>query len=920
MTLGALTFTHPWILIGLLALPALWWLLKLIPPTPRQVSFPPIQFLLQLRDVASTASTTPWWLLALRMILLTLIITALSGPEIRRTPPVTNSDKPLLLLIDNGWASAHDWQKRLDALRSLIDEASLQSRTVMLVPTAPTRAGNGSASLLSPRQARAALAALAPQPWATDRLKALETAVANLKGSSQQFDIVWLSDGLADKKLAPLADRLKALGETRVLTLPGPTGALILRAPDIYPDRLAFRVLRTNFNAPASGEIRARDAKNQTLALAPFAFEPGVQEALVDLKLPLEIRNRIGRVTIENHASAAATFLIDERWRRRAVGIVTQLSDIEKPLLSEVFYLERALAPYADLRKGSIRKLIGDNIDTLLMPDQGSLSEEELTALREWMAAGGTLVRFSSSHLAADPNGLTPVHLRGGNRALGGALSWDTPQKLDAFPETSPFWGLTIPEEVTVSQQVLAEPAVDLSQKTWAQLADGTPIVTADRQGKGWLVLFHVTAKPDWSNLPLSGLYVEMLRRLIDISVGTDPAGNVTSESLRHLTPQAILDGFGALTDPSPGQSSLSLTEMPWTPSPDHPPGVYENAVTTKALNLAMADLQSAPLQDLPEGIIAVSGEKTPALHLLPPLLGLAFALAIVDGFLVLVLSGAWSSSRKLAAAAIALIVAVPGHPALLPKANAQDATSDKNMQAALQTRLAYVITGNPSLDAISKAGLEGLTVTLVRRTAAEPGAPLGVNLDDDELAFYPLLYFPVRADQPLLSPHVVEKLNAYMARGGTLLMDSGDHQLSIGGFGAGPDSARMREILRQLDVPPLVEVPRDHILTKSFYLIQDYPGRWVGGALWVEAQKDQGRDLVAANDGVTPIIIGSNDYASAWAIDENGRPRVPLVPGGPTQREGAMRFGVNLVMYTLTGNYKADQVHVPALLERLGQ
>jgi hypothetical protein len=123
-----------------------------------------------------------------------------------------------------------------------------------------------------------------------------------------------------------------------------------------------------------------------------------------------------------------------------------------------------------------------------------------------------------------------------------------------------------------------------------------------------------------------------------------------------------------------------------------------------------------------------------------------------------------------------------------------------------------------------------------------------------------------------------------------------------------------LRRILGKLDVPPLVPVPEDHILTKAFYLIQEYPGRWAGGQVWVE------RHAGGSNDGVSALVVGANDWAAAWAIDDSGRPMAAAVPGGAQQRETAFRFGVNLVMYTLTGNYKADQVHVPALLERLGQ
>jgi hypothetical protein len=102
-------------------------------------------------------------------------------------------------------------------------------------------------------------------------------------------------------------------------------------------------------------------------------------------------------------------------------------------------------------------------------------------------------------------------------------------------------------------------------------------------------------------------------------------------------------------------------------------------------------------------------------------------------------------------------------------------------------------------------------------------------------------------------------------------------------------------------------------VLTKSFYLLQDFPGRSAGGEVWVEEGSGDG-------DGVSAVVIGGNDWAGAWATDDGGQPLFAVVPGGERQREMAYRYGVNLVMYALTGNYKADQVHVPAILERLGQ
>ena len=208
--------------------------------------------------------------------------------------------------------------------------------------------------------------------------------------------------------------------------------------------------------------------------------------------------------------------------------------------------------------------------------------------------------------------------------------------------------------------------------------------------------------------------------------------------------------------------------------------------------------------------------------------------------------------------------------------------------------------------------GLVGLSEALRARTSVEPGAPVGIDIDTDELAFFALIYWPLTPAQQTPTAATVGRLNAYLRHGGMILFDSRDQQLTIGG--TGPSGDVLRRVVGALDVPPLTHVPPDHVLPKSFYLMQDFPGRWAGGSVWVQQPDSR------VNDGVSPIILGSNDFAGAWALDEFGRPMFPAVPGGERQREMALRFGVNLVMYALTGNYKADQVHVPIILQRLGQ
>jgi hypothetical protein len=255
----------------------------------------------------------------------------------------------------------------------------------------------------------------------------------------------------------------------------------------------------------------------------------------------------------------------------------------------------------------------------------------------------------------------------------------------------------------------------------------------------------------------------------------------------------------------------------------------------------------------------------------------------------------------------------------------AQEA-DDFALLATSEVVLAHVITGDTKVDEVALAGLTGLSDTLYFRTSVEPAPPIGVNLETDELAFFPMLYWPVSPNQPTPSAEAYTKLNAYLRSGGMIIFDTRDADTAQ--FGASsPNGRKLQQLAAALDVPPLEPLPKDHVLTRTFYLLQDFPGRHTSRDVWVEAsppdaEQIEGMPFRNLNDGVTPVIIGGNDWAAAWAVDRSGNPLLPVGRGfsGERQRELAYRFGVNLVMHVLTGNYKSDQVHVPDLLERLGQ
>jgi hypothetical protein len=302
------------------------------------------------------------------------------------------------------------------------------------------------------------------------------------------------------------------------------------------------------------------------------------------------------------------------------------------------------------------------------------------------------------------------------------------------------------------------------------------------------------------------------------------------------------------------------------------------------------------------------------------PFLVGVLSLLLLDALIVFMLAGGLARLgwRR---ASVALVLAVAFAATAVDNAAPQQSFE---LRATLQTRLAYVLSGDAEVDAVSRAGLEGLSVFLSQRTALEPAEPIGVDVSRDELTFFPLLYWPIAATAPQPAPETLARVDAYMKKGGTILFDTRDAADAVPGRSEiSPALARLREILSALDIPELEPVPRDHVLTKAFYLLRDFPGRYADGKLWVEAlpanEEPESRPA-RPGDGVSPVLITSNDFAGAWAIGNDGQPLLPLTPGEPRQREFAFRVGVNVVMYVLTGNYKADQVHVPALLERLGQ
>src|ERR1700759_4323909 len=697
-----LSFAEPLMLIGLVSLPFLWWLLRVMPPRPRRIEFPPTRLLFDIAPKEETPSRTPWWLTLLRLMAAALVILAAAGPIGNPQPGAAGgSETPLVILLDDGWSAAASWDTRIRAADELIANADNDRRGVALVPLSePAR----DITLMTGGTARVALRQFAPKPYAVERVETLPAIERFLKGTGDS-EIAWRSDGVDTGRGPEFLEGLsKAIGDRSLTIFEGAPPAHALAAAENAAAKMTVKVLRTNGSiALDTGIVRGLDQKGSPIGEARYTFAPQDRETEAPFDLPVELRNDIARLEIAGERSAGAVQLLDKRWRRRAIGIVSgSTSDTAQPLLASTFYLTRALAPFADVRLGDkgapqqvITQFLDQKLPMIVMADIGTLSPEIRDRLNTWIDQGGVLVRFAGPRLAQGDDDLVPVKPRRGGRPLGGSLTWEKPQHLATFASDGPFAGLAVPKDVTVNRQVLAEPDAALATRSWASLEDGTPLVTGERRGKGVVSLFHVSADMRWSDLPMSGTFVEMLRRIVDMSGYTsNPGAGVAGEAGKEtVAPLHTLDGFGAFGPPPSTAKPLSADYRDRA-TVDHPPGFYGPADGPLAVNTLAAADRIAPLDTSALKARRATYSNAEPRDLRGILLSSSLALFLIDALIIALLGGGIAAllRRRAVPAALALALSmITANPTPLRA----DASDDFAIKAVAQTRLAYVVTGN---------------------------------------------------------------------------------------------------------------------------------------------------------------------------------------------------------------------------------
>lgn len=907
ITWGSLTLFNAGLLWALAGLPVLWFLLKFMPPPPRQIVIPTAHFLTGLAQARQTPETTPWWILLLRLLMLACLIIGYAHP-VMHTSRLLSGSGPVLIVIDTHWSAAPVWAQQTQKAGDILTEAERANRSVYLLETA-VRGGNNTPTLTGPisaTEARAALERLKPWPWRADIGALLKTIEgANLKSD---LEIFWLHSGLKHPGAEALQSALENHGSLTLIAPNSSAGIAVLRGLKQNKGGLSVSVdtLPSGGNQSAALTVQAIGDRGRILSQTQIKPKAGPQDITLDVPAPAKSELRHVRISGARHAGSV--LVIPDAMRMKTAGILSlQTGQTEKPFIEAGYYLRRALEPFADVHTGPLHELLSSNPHLLVLSDIATLPPENIAALKEWVESGGVLLRFAGPAMAEAVNGdpLLPAPVIGGGRSLGGAVTWKEPLTLAPFPDDSPFAGLDVPQDMNVRRQLLTDPAMPDGAKVWASLSDGTPLVTARQDGQGLLVFVHTTASADWTDLPLTGLYVEILQRILTLS-----GHNLDQETdfkAATLEPTLTLDAFGNMQPPDAFVKPIvPENNQEIQPGPFHPPGLYGKTGGQIALSLAE---HLPPLE-----IFGTAAEMSPAENaalkqtdLKPPLLLLALLLFALDWLIALMQAGGLFSAshlfKKAALAAICLLALAP---------SSQAADKDITLRYANGLYIAFIKSGAPDIDARTEKGLGNLVRILKDRTAIEPQGVVGVDLNTAiDINVFPLIFWPLTGDEKPLAQGTATLLQAYLDNGGTIVFDTRDRR-PLSAFAAGPRQTALRRITDHLVIPPLAPLPADHVLKRSYYLLDRLDDTTPLDTLWIEDPT-----AGAHRDGVSSVIISAADYASLWA-SANMDDEFITLPSD--QEEAAFRFGVNLVLYTLTGNYKADQVHVPHILERLNQ
>tara|TARA_R110002126_G_scaffold13118_2_gene56449 strand:+ start:138347 stop:141160 length:2814 start_codon:yes stop_codon:yes gene_type:complete len=919
-----ISFITPQILWFLLLLPALWLFFKAIPPQPKPLNLPTARFLQGIETENAANDELPWWLKLLRVVLFAFIIIAAAAPYIKPLEDLSIKGDALAIIFENSWAAAPHVEAQQDKVLSLIALAEQQKKNVIFIKTLADHEKQSRITLTTPSEARSIVERITLYPWKANHV----TLTQDLKGNAEKLKTAktfhWLGHGYDDGDLQSNINYLNTLGSVSYYKPEDKDGALLIKHALNADTKESHKIIQIDgafSDNKKSLRVAAKDPFNNILSFVTLKdIRNNSNTDISALWDAVEMQDgspNYLQVGLAKHAGAIQ--YISANIIKQRVGIAAADNTInreESPLIQSLYYLSKAVEGKAPYNISSIQSLIDWKATLIIIPENYALSTNDAGILEQWVSNGGTLLRFPpNANIKQHGKALMPVELLDDERNIAGRLDWQEPLTLGTIPQDSPLNGIPEDKNLEIKRQILAAPALSHAAQSWALASDATPLITARNQGSGRIILIHTQAKPGWSNLPLTGFFINMLHRIIDISTGTRIAvdrNTALSESLEGalFTPYKVINIHGELINPPSGLNAQPLKTIQSSPlSHDLWPGIYRSNNAEIIVNLG--DKLQAIRTIYPQKLKAVIKPylKERNINLLPYFIMLIMALILAEWLCIAILSGFTYRYKRKAQNLSALLLIVLFTAIFIAPHNAQAAGTDDEAQRANSLNLAYIKSNNLIIDSMAEKGLSYVANSLQKRTALHDVKVTGVNPAADQLAFYPVLYWPFTEGEH--SPETYAALNKYINSGGMLFIDMRNGR-KISQTLYNKNSALIK-LGNHLAVPLLSPLPEGHVLRKSYYLLSkdNIAGRYTSGDIWLDIGNNADDTLPEDQQDsqyVARLLIGSNDWIGLWS-DESA---------DIYEREKALRFAINLIMYALTGTYKQDQVHTKAILERL--
>ncbi|MFN5174437.1 MAG: BatA domain-containing protein, partial [Holosporaceae bacterium] len=658
------SFHQPLWLLPLLLLPLLWWWLRQRDRQPLTVAFPATRLLLNFVNLVPRARP-PIWRRVLQLLLLASLMVALAQPYWpSRRPPIAN--QPTLLVLDNGWLAGQHWGSLQQAAITLLDQLPADqpvyviSTTSLAAPLPPL-----GQPPIAVDEAKAMIGRWQPNSWPIDPGFAEHLKVQ--PWWYQLGQVWWLTGSMQDQAsknvmgnleaALPMGGRLRpllvgrqqavltgltplnSLNSLNSLTVPTDTA---LPANAIKPE--GWLVQLNSSGGSQRQELQLVDEDGQLLAQQQVTLVGGAQT--IPLLAPTPQLAKASQLRLVGQRHPGAVWLLPVGAGHAGVGLIGEAASLQSrpPLSQAAHYLTQALQPSPPVMADVTALLAeggGNPIPAMMLwPEDQMLNAEERAALTAWVSRGGVLLRLGVSvdsndgsygslsfgDRAQSNNGvitdaLLPGRLLAEPRRFGGLLSPQVQQRVRATANTPVA---DLPEvELAIQQAWLSLPDVEQASETWLSLPDGSPLLSARPLGQGWLLLLHVPATPNWSDLPMSTLFPQLLQRLA-MFAGQQPAvrgmvampahgqslaGDLATATEALPAPLSVpaptktaglmawrqLDGYGRLV-PAQSHSQALPLDKPTAVTYDHPPGYYGMAGSARPLN---PDWQAAGLQIL---------------------------------------------------------------------------------------------------------------------------------------------------------------------------------------------------------------------------------------------------------------------------------------------------------------------------------